>query len=223
MKVMGLSDLRLVAPLKYPHAEATALASSADDLLDNAKVHDTLDQAIADCTLVIGCSAKARTISQEHIDARSAMSRIVEARGPIAVVFGCERSGLDNAAQDRCHFLMAIPTAQDYASLNLAQAVQVIAYELRMAASELDASLASASVSNASAPPASAERMEVFFQRFEQTIEAIDYGGSRPRETLLRRIRQLFLRAQPTDDELNMYNGILSRTQQLAKRESAES
>ncbi|MEM1081495.1 MAG: RNA methyltransferase [Pseudomonadota bacterium] len=220
MKVMGINDLRLVAPLKFPHADATALASSADDLLDRAQVFDTLDQAIADCTLVVGCSGKARTISQDQVDPRNGVQRIFEASGPVAVVFGCERSGLDNTAQDRCHYLMSIPTVEAYTSLNLAQAVQVIAYELRQAA--IEHQHVPGVVSPVSDPPASAARLDVFFRRFEDTLDLIDYGGSRPRHTLYRRIRQLFLRAQPTDDELNLYNGILSKTQRLAKLDRAQ-
>lgn len=213
MKVMGLKNLSLVAPLKFPHAEATALASGADDLLNRARVCDTLDQAVADCTLVIGSSARPRTVSQEQIAPREAARRILDEAGPVAVVFGCERSGLNNDALDRCHLLVGIPTAQDYQSLNLAQAVQVIAYELRLAALEHHGHQAMATLPM----PASAERMEVFFQRLEQTVQMIRYGGAGQTETLHRRLRQLFLRARPSDDELNLFNGILSKTQQLAE------
>ena len=213
MKVMGLKHLSLVAPLKFPHAEATALASSADDLLNRASVYDTLDAAVADCTLVVGSSARPRTVSQEQIAPREAARRILDETGPVAVVFGCERSGLDNEALDRCHLLVAISTADDYQSLNLAQAVQVIAYELRLAVLERGGDL----VEQPQHVPATAERMEVFFQRLEQTVQMIRYGGSGQTETLHRRLRQLFLRARPTDDELNLFNGILSKTQQLAE------
>lgn len=218
MKVMGLSRLSLVSPLKFPHAEATALASSADDLLDRARVFDTLDQAVADCTLVVGSSAKHRTVSQEQIAPRDAASRILDEPGPVAVVFGCERSGLDNEALDRCHWLVAIPTAADYQSLNLAQAVQVIAYELRLAALErIVQDHGRDNAQSLSHSPATAERMEVFFRRLEQTVQMIRYGGAGQTETLHRRLRQLFLRARPSDDELNLFNGILSKTQQLAE------
>ena len=214
MKVMGLRHLRLVAPLAFPHAEATALASSADDVLDQARVYDTLDQAIGDCRLVVGSSARHRTVSQEQVAPRQAVERMLDEPGPVAVLFGCERSGLDNEALDRCHLLVAIPTAADYQSLNLAQAVQVIAYELRQAALGREEPVA------ASRPhvPARAERMEVFFQRLEHTVKLIRYGGAGQTETLHRRLRQLFLRARPSDDELNLFNGILSKTQQLAER-----
>ncbi|MEM7053658.1 MAG: RNA methyltransferase [Pseudomonadota bacterium] len=215
MKVMGLKHLSLVAPLKFPHAEATALASSADDLLDQASVYDTLDQAVADCTLVIGSSARHRTVSQEQIAPREAAQRMLDESGPVAVVFGCERSGLDNEALDRCHLLVAIPTAAEYQSLNLAQAVQVIAYELRQAA----LARGQRAIESPLHVPARAERMEVFFQRLERTVQMIRYGGAGQTETLHRRLRQLFLRARPSDDELNLFNGILSKTQQLAERQ----
>ena len=211
MKVMGLSDLRLVAPARFPDAEATALASSADDVLDSATVHDTLDDALAECTLVIGTSARRRSIEQEMTDARGAARMALESDAPVAMLFGCERSGLDNPALDRCRALIRIPTDSDYGSLNLAQAVQVVCYELRMTA--LDAA------PRPSAParvPASDRRMEVFFSRLERTLEAIRFSTPGQDETLHRRLRRLFLRARPDDDELNMLNGILSRTLKTA-------
>ena len=211
MKVMGLFDLRLVRPGRFPDAEATALASSADDVLDAATVHDTLDDALADCTLVLGTSARRRSIEQEMTDARGAAKKALEAGGSVAMLFGCERSGLDNPALDRCHALIRIPTDPEYGSLNLAQAVQVVCYELRMTA------LASAPVIESQARlPASDRRMGVFFSRLERTLQAIRFSTPGQDETLHRRLRRLFLRARPDDDELNMLNGILSRTLKTA-------
>ena len=134
MKVMGLDRLHLVEPADFPNAQATAMASSADDLLDRAQVHSTLVQALEGCTLVLGTSARRRTVTQELLEPREAAARALEESGPVAVVFGCEKSGLDNAALDRCHALVSIPTGVDYMSLNLAQAVQVLCYELHMTA-----------------------------------------------------------------------------------------
>src|SRR6056297_1156852 len=159
MKVMGLSDLRLVAPARFPHAEATALASSADDVLDAAEVHDGLGDALAGCALVIGTSARRRRVEQEMTDARGAAQMALDAGAPVALLFGCEKSGLDNPALDRCHALIRIPTNAEYGSLNLAQAVQIVCYELRMTA------LAAAPAGEAVVrPAASADRMEVFFE-----------------------------------------------------------
>lgn len=221
MKVMGLSDLRLIRPARFPHSQATALASSADDVLDRARVHDSLHEAIADCTLVLGTSARRRSVAQDVLEPRAAAVRALAEPGPVAILFGTEKSGLDNAALDRCHALVSIPTDDAYMSLNLAQAVQVICYELHLAAREREAAPGGERV------PAPAERMEVFFARLERTLAAIRLSTPGQTETLHRRFRRLFLRARPDDHELDMLNGILSRTMKLAeaddRRREAES
>jgi len=211
MKVMGLDRLHLVEPVSFPNAQATALASSADDLLDRAQVHSTLAQALEGCTLVMGTSARRRSIAQELLEPREAAVRAVVASGPVAILFGCEKSGLDNAALDRCHGLVSIPTGVDYMSLNLSQAVQVVCYELHLAAGD-----SPAATTEQARVPATAERMEVFFDRLEHTLAAIGFSTPGQTETLHRRMRRLFQRARPDDDELNMLNGMLSRTLKFA-------
>lgn len=211
MKVMGLAELHLVNPARFPHSQATALASSADDLLDAAKIQPTLSAALEGCTLVLGTSARRRSIAQEQIEPREAAARAVGASGPVAIVFGCEKSGLDNEALDRCHALVSVPTGDRYMSLNLAQAVQVLCYELHLGArGEESANVAETRVL------APAERMEVFFDRLERTMAAIGFSTPGQTETLHRRMRRTFQRARLDDDELNMLNGILSRTLKLA-------
>lgn len=213
MKVMGLGDLRLVRPARFPDAQATAMASNADDLLDAAQVHSSLDDALAGCELVIGTSARRRSVAQEIVDPADAADAVLAEGGPVAMLFGCEKSGLDNDALDRCHKLVCVPTSAAYASLNLAQAVQVICYELhrRARAGVADRGGAVQQV------PAAHERMEVFFERLERTLKAIRFSTPGQDRTLHRRLRRLFLRARPDDDELNMLNGILSRTLELAE------
>jgi len=213
MKVMGLGHLHLVAPERFPDSRATALASSADDVLERARVCATLDEALAGCTLVLGTSARRRAVDPPLLEAREAACRLVAHTGPAAVLFGTEKSGLDNTALDRCHALVSIPTGDAYMSLNLAQAVQVICYELHLAGR--DATPANHGEAAVRAP-ASHERMEVFFKRFERTLAAIRFSTPGQSETLHRRLRRLFLRAAPDDDEINMLNGILSRTLRLA-------
>ena len=217
MKVMGLGDLRLVRPQRFPHAEATAMASNADDVLDTAQVHESLDDALAGCTLVIGASARRRSVSQEIVDPAEAARRAMIESGPVAMLFGCEKSGLDNDGLDRCHALIRIPTASDYSSLNLAQAVQVICYELHRAEFDRDSG-----DERGERVPASADRMEVFFERLERTLRAIRFSTPGQDATLHRRLRRLFLRARPDDDELNMLNGILSRTLETADARRGE-
>ena len=217
MKVMGLRDLHLVSPDRFPHAEATAMASSADDVLDRATVHESLADALAGCSLVIGTSARRRTVAQEMTDPRGAAGMVMQAPGEVALLFGCEKSGLDNDALDRCHALVSVPTSHEYRSLNLAQAVQVLCYELRLADGD-----PAAGPGGESRIPATAERMEVFFERLERMLRAIRFSTPGQDETLHRRLRRLFQRARPDDDELNMLNGILSRTLQLAERDERE-
>jgi TrmH family RNA methyltransferase len=217
MKVMGLGDLHLVSPDRFPHADATAMASSADDVLDRASVHESLADALAGCSLVIGTSARRRSVAQEMTDPRGAARMALQCRGDVALLFGCEKSGLDNDALDRCHVLVSVPTSDAYRSLNLAQAVQVLCYELRLAAGG-----AVQESSGETRTPATAERLEVFFQRLERMLRAIRFSTPGQDETLHRRLRRLFQRARPDDDELNMLNGILSRTLQLAERDERE-
>ncbi len=135
MKTMGLASLRLVNPKLFPHADATARASGADDVLAAARVCATLEEATQDCRLVIGASARTRSIPCPVISPDECARRAcAESRqGGVAIVFGCEQSGLSNAEIDRCQFLVRIPTNPDYGSLNLAAAVQIIGYEILVA------------------------------------------------------------------------------------------
>ena len=132
MKNMGLSELHLVRPKAFPHAEATARASGADDVVDAARVHEEFADAIADCGLVVGTSARQRHLPWDLVEPRECAQEIAAAAqvGNVAVVFGSEKYGLLNADLARCNRLVTIPTASEYASLNLAMAVQVIVYEL---------------------------------------------------------------------------------------------
>lgn len=211
MKVMGLGELHLVNPQRFPHSQATALASSADDLLDKARIQPTLAAALEGCTLVMGTSARRRSIAQDMLEPRQAAVRALAERGPVAVVFGCEKSGLDNEALDRCHALVTVPTSDRYMSLNLAQAVQVLCYELHVAGRG-DPVFAE----GRGRVLATADRMEVFFERMERTMKAIGFSTPGQTETLHRRVRRVFQRARLDDDELNMLNGILSRTLKIA-------
>ena len=212
MKVMGLDDLRLVAPDTFPSAEATALAAGADDLLARAGVHETLGEAIEGCVWVLGTSHRARDVAQPLLEPREAARQALLQSGPVAVLFGCERSGLDNSAMDRCNALVQIPTGPDYTSLNLAQAVQILAYEFHLAGRE-----GPIRSNRPASPPAAADRLEVFFQRLEETLRVIRFSTPGQDETLHRRMRRVFLRARPDDDELNMLNGMLSRTLSAAR------
>jgi len=208
MKNMGLSELCLVAPQQYPSAEATARASGADDLLASARCYDTLDKAIADATLVIGASARCRSLPLPVLDPHQCATLLHEQAGAAqsAILFGRERTGLTNDELDRCHYLVQIPSNPDYSSLNVAAAVQVIAYEIRMAA--IARGGAPAPVQEADY--ASAGQMEQFYAHLERTLVEIEFlDPGNPRQ-LMRRVRRLFGRARPDQNEINILRGILT-------------
>ena len=216
MKNMGLERLSLVAPLDFPNAEATARASGADDLLASATIFPTLDAAIADSVLVIGASARLRALSVPVLDPRECATLICSQphRQRVAVLFGNEQSGLSNRELDRCHYLMQIPANPDYSSLNLAAAVQVLAYELRMTA------MGSLVVNEDedTTDYATAEQVEQFYQHLEQTLIDIDFLKPENPRQLMRRLRRLFGRSRLDDNEVNILRGILTAVNRLQKK-----
>jgi tRNA (cytidine32/uridine32-2'-O)-methyltransferase len=209
MKNMCLADLWLVAPRFFPHADATARASGADELLARARVCATLDEALADCRFVVGTSARDRHVDWTLCEPRECAALLVgEAiRGPVALVFGRESSGLTNEELDRCDRLVQIPANPEYSSLNVAMAVQVLAYELLLASRD------EAVAAVAGHEPATTAQMEGFFAHLAQTLDDIGFTAGRHSEKLLRRLRRLFLRVRPDQDELTILRGILSAAQ----------
>lgn len=216
MKNMGLVDLHLVRPKAFPHAEATARASGADDVLDSARVHGEFEDAIADCGLVIGTSARQRHLTFDLVEPRECARLVAEAAqvGNVALVFGSEKYGLLNVELARCHRLVTIPTAGEYASLNLGMAVQVIAYEILLA-------------TRPGAPPtpppdvpfATGREMELLYEHFERVLEDIDFRDRTGGGQLMARIRRLFNRARLDQNEMNILRGILTAVQ--ARRRTA--
>ena len=207
MKTMGLTRLVLVAPKRFPDAEATARASGADDVLANARLVSGIDAALAGCRLVIGASARSRTIPCPVIDPGECAFRLhAESRqGDVAVIFGCEQNGLSNAEIDRCHFLVRIPTNPVYGSLNLAAAVQIICYEILV-----KQSAQGEAARQEVRPVVPADEMEHFYAHLEQALVKLDFlDPDNPRQ-LLRRLRRLFNRARPDSNEINILHGILS-------------
>lgn len=212
MKNMGLSHLLLVNPLMFPHAEATARASGADDLLAAAEVHPTLDSALAGCALVFGTTARGRSIPWPAVDPREAAGRALAAapHAPVAIVFGREHSGLSNDELDRCNYLLHIPTNPDYASLNLAAAVQVVAYELRMAVQQGPVMAGDAT------PLASAHERELFYAHLEHVLTELQFLDPANPKHLMRRLRRLFNRVELDQNEINILRGILTAVQRRA-------
>lgn len=216
MKAMALERLYLVNPKLFPSAEATARASGADDVLANAQVRPSLAEALRDCHLIVGTSARDRTVAWPHLPPRPAARRLLEEarRGPVALVFGRESSGLSNQELDLCQYLTHIPTHPGFSSLNVAAAVQLLAYEL------YQASLGEVP----DTPPeeartlATSQELEGFHQHLAQTLAEIGFAHPGQSTQLLRRLRRLFQRARPDSNEINILRGILSTTQGWVRR-----
>jgi len=206
MKNMGLATLCLVEPKQYPSAEATARASGADDLLASAQCVATLDEAVADCALVIGASARSRTLAIPMLNPHSCAELVHQQPDVerVAILFGRERSGLTNEELDRCHHLVQIPTDPDYPSLNIAAAVQVIAYELRIAAGIVE------KPDEPAVDYASMTQMEQFYTHLEHTLVELEFLDPENPRQLMRRLRRLFNRARPDQNEINIMRGILT-------------
>ncbi|HWP94513.1 MAG TPA: RNA methyltransferase [Gammaproteobacteria bacterium] len=220
MKNMGLGDLRLVAPARFPDPEASARAAGAEDVLARASVHATLEEAVADCTLVIGTSARRRALTWPELEPRACAERIraLPETNRAAIVFGRERTGLTNEELDRCAFLTVIPANPEYNSLNLAAAVQIIAYELfvagRHAAAPRERDLDGEGL-------ATAEEMEGFYAHLERVLAASGFLDPANPRHLLRRLRRLFGRAQPDRNELNILRGMLAAIEQWKRSDSS--
>lgn len=216
MKTMGLSRLILVSPERFPHDEATARAAGATDLLASATVCESLDAALAGCRLVIGASARRRSLSVPLLEPRACAHQALQAAadGPVALVFGREHSGLTNAELTRCHHLVQIPANPDYASLNLAAAVQVLAYELRLAAC---AGAAQDGAEPDAAVPVPAEDMERFYAHLQLTLEQIGFLDAENPRIMMPRLRRLFNRARPDQVEMNLLRGLLHAVQKRTK------
>jgi tRNA (cytidine32/uridine32-2'-O)-methyltransferase len=218
LKTMGLSRLVLVAPERFPHNEADALAAGADDLLASAQVHATLAEAVADCRLVLGCTARSRRVALDEQLPRDAAMRILSTAGEggeVALVFGRERTGLTNDELQLCHGAVHIPANPDYSSLNLAAAVQVVTYELRMAVLAVDLSASQALPKEDS--QASHQQVEGFFTQLADTLDAIDFHKGRAPESAMRKLRRLFLRIGLDTHEVRLLRGILADAQRMAR------
>jgi tRNA/rRNA methyltransferase len=201
MKTMGLTDLRLVAPERYPAPEAQWMATHAADVLEKAKVHATLDEAIADCVAAFALSARSREWSPQVLDVRSAAATAVEMNDQVAFVFGNEAAGLTNEEMFACQTLVHIPANPEASSLNLAQAVQVVAYEVRMC---VDVAMPFARVEKR----ATIEDMEGLYAHLEDA--ALTSGFMAPQSRLRERWRRLFSRVPAFErEEVNIMRGLL--------------
>ncbi|MEM6582863.1 MAG: tRNA (cytosine(32)/uridine(32)-2'-O)-methyltransferase TrmJ [Pseudomonadota bacterium] len=218
MKNMGLSQLFLVAPHKFPDEQADWRAASASDVLETAVVTETLEEAIAECQFVVGTSARSRRIPWPLLDPRHCAQRIGElsARERVAVLFGREDRGLTNEELQLCNLHLNVPTSEDYSSLNLAMAVQIVCYELRM--TMVQDELPESEDAQWDAPFATVENMERFYAHLEQTLSDIEFLDPAAPRQLMSRLRRLYGRVRLDEMELNILRGILTETQKCAHK-----
>lgn len=215
MKNMGLTQLYLVEPKDYPAPQAQWRAANAMDVLEGATVVATLDEAISDCGLVVGTSARERRIPWPLFTPRECGERsIVEAsEHPIAIIFGREDRGLTNEELHKCHYHVHIPTNPDYSSLNLAAAVQVLTYELRMSCLEKQNSGEALHFNDWDMPPAKLDAVENYYTHLQETLESLGFiKPDNPRQTMTR-LRRLYNRIRLDEMEVAIMRGMLTSIQ----------
>jgi len=220
LKTMGLSRLVLVDPQDFPSDEAFRRAAGADDVLSAAVVLPTLAEAVADCRFVLGCTARTRRVALEENSPREAAAKAIErsAAGQVALVFGRERTGLTNEELQLCHAAVHIPANPDYSSLNLAAAVQVLTYELRVALLQDQEPIAPADTeAGFGGAPAPHAQLEGMFTQLAQTLDEIDFHKGRAPESAMRKLRRLFMRAQLSEQEVRLLRGIMADAQRMAR------
>ncbi|HDZ56561.1 MAG TPA: tRNA (cytosine(32)/uridine(32)-2'-O)-methyltransferase TrmJ [Pseudomonas xinjiangensis] len=222
MKNMGLTQLVLVDPERYPDPNAVARASGADDVLEQAHVVATLEEAIADCVLVMGTSARDRRIPWPVVDPREAAEKVMDQLGDddsaqIALVFGREDSGLTSDELQRCQFHVHIPSNPEFSSLNLAAAVQVVAYELRMLSLQRQGQPTKMhkleTTNRQNEIPATAQELERYYEHLQQVLVEIGFLDPEKPRQLMPRLRRLYGRVRINQVEMNILRGILTETQ----------
>ncbi|HYW90999.1 MAG TPA: RNA methyltransferase [Gammaproteobacteria bacterium] len=212
MKTMGLADLCLVRPGRFPDPEASVRATGADDVLERALLYDSLDRAVADRNLVMATTARSRRVDAGERDARAGAREAVRCPGRVALVFGRERTGLTNEELDRCHLTLTIPTDPGYSSLNLGAAVQVLCYEVMMARRELGP-VPTPAGSVPGGEPARAADLAHFYDHLQEVLVETGFLDPRRPGQVMRRLRRLFGRARPSRREVQILRGFLSAVQ----------
>ena len=213
MKTMGLASLYLVNPKRFPAPEAEAMATNATDVLEQAIVCATLEEALVGTLYAVACTARSRDLSHEVLTAREAGTRLAReaVHGPVALVFGPEKTGLTAEDVSRCSVIAMIPANPDYSSLNLGAAVQILAYELRQSAEVVDR------YPQETHEIAPFEAVENFIQHLEQTLYDIEFLDPQQPKRLIQRMRRLFQRARLEKEEVNILRGILTAAQKARK------
>lgn len=220
MKTMGLSQLVLVNPKDFPCEEALVRSSGALDILDNAQVVDTVEEAIKDCKLVIGTSSRNRALPWPLIEPRE-MAQLIDEKPesrPVAILFGRESVGLLNEELQLCNYHVNIPANPEYMSLNLASAVQIISYELRLKHLEQNPLAEEAIELKDSELVATSEQVEGLYQHLEQTMVNTEFFDPENPKLLSARMRRLFAKSQLNQGEVNILRGFLSSIEKYIKR-----
>lgn len=218
MKTMGLSELYLVSPKLFPHVTATELSAGAEDILEKATIVQSIPEAIKGCHCVIGTSARVREISLPIQNPRECGQQVMQMamnNNPVAIIFGREQTGLTNDEILHCHQQVFIPTNPDYRALNLASAVQVICYEIRMALQEENPNF-----DRPECELAEAYEVELLYQQMEETLIQLDFLNPKNPRRLMPRLRRLFNRIHLEKMEVNILRGIIASIKNLTSKES---
>ncbi|MDV2382688.1 tRNA (cytosine(32)/uridine(32)-2'-O)-methyltransferase TrmJ [Vibrio cholerae] len=217
MKVMGLSQMVLVDPQCQVDAQAIALAAGASEIALNAQIYPTLEAAVADCGLVVGTSARSRTLEWPMLEPRECGEKLISEANQhsVAMVFGRERTGLTNDELQLCHYHVCVPANPEYSSLNLAMAVQLLSYEVRMAYLALQQSLQS-SILQEEYPRH--QELERFYAHLEQVIMQTEFISAQQPGQVMNKLRRMFTRARPEAQEINILRGILTSVQKSISR-----
>ncbi|EGR3976971.1 tRNA (cytosine(32)/uridine(32)-2'-O)-methyltransferase TrmJ [Vibrio cholerae] len=217
MKVMGLSQMVLVDPQCQVDAQAIALAAGASEIALNAQIYPTLEAAVADCGLVVGTSARSRTLEWPMLEPRECGEKIISEANQhsVAMVFGRERTGLTNDELQLCHYHVCVPANPEYSSLNLAMAVQLLSYEVRMAYLALQQSSQSSTLQEEYPRH---QELERFYAHLEQVIMQTEFISAQQPGQVMNKLRRMFTRARPEAQEINILRGILTSVQKSISR-----
>ncbi len=217
MKVMGLSQMVLVDPQCQGDAQAIALAAGASEIALNAQIYPTLEAAVADCGLVVGTSARSRTLEWPMLEPRECGEKLISEANQhsVAMVFGRERTGLTNDELQLCHYHVCVPANPEYSSLNLAMAVQLLSYEVRMAYLALQQSSQSSTLQEEYPRH---QELERFYAHLEQVIMQTEFISAQQPGQVMNKLRRMFTRARPEAQEINILRGILTSVQKSISR-----
>lgn len=217
MKVMGLSQMVLVDPQCQVDAQAIALAAGASEIALNAQIYPTLKAAVADCGLVVGTSARSRTLEWPMLEPRECGEKLISEANQhsVAMVFGRERTGLTNDELQLCHYHVCVPANPEYSSLNLAMAVQLLSYEVRMAYLALQQSSQSSTLQEEYPRH---QELERFYAHLEQVIMQTEFISAQQPGQVMNKLRRMFTRARPEAQEINILRGILTSVQKSISR-----